>query len=967
MSIKPLPEDVIAQIKSSTTITSLNGVVCGLFKNSLDAGATKITVKIDYARGNCSVEDNGAGILPTEFASDGGLGKLHYTSRFPAHPSHHGSSGTFLASVAALSLMSIASHHQDYRSHNSVKIHNSKVIARHTPSPPDQRLLSFSHGTRVTVRDLFGSMPVRVKQRALTLDRATMLRDWENLKLSIVPILLAWPGQASISIRDGTGQQTAILRNSEAINAEVAERARRSLLLSRVSGLLCQAHLFDDADPATWVSLKASAAQLSIHAAVCLIPVATKRLQFISIGIQPLPNTGGQNVLYEDINRMFANSSFGAEEELGGVTEDEKVRRVTDRGNKPEYTNRELKSKRGIDRHPMFYIHVELDDAASYKAGHDADEMLDGRRNHLNAIIDVLKAMIHAFLKKHQFHPSSYKPIRRRSPKRHGSLALESGSSSRDNSPGLQVRTVPWTVGLPNTQAPSDAESCDSKETSGNESRFGEGSRMISGLRPPALSKALSHEKLTVRRLHSQSIIEDAATSPTSPALFDAGGGLLRAPFLEPEKTLDSDCFGSDDPVSATRKAKSDEISVHEEAIPWVNPTTKQKCFVDTRTGFVNTRAEADEVRESERQPNRLTKRLRGLRSGLRSPSSGAPGEPSPWMEDLLSSWKNPVFEAPEPPIPVAFDASMLGDSASGYFENGNSCHHGLAEILPKIESRISREAIRTAEVISQVDRKFILVKVSLKTGLQAAHTEDGASLLVIIDQHAADERCRVEDLMAGYFDAAGGRANSEVLNTSLQYEISSHERPLFEQHLSYFDYWGIGYSLNSLLSGPQFGGRKLPSFLKISSLPPCIAERCSTEPRLLIDLLRKEAWKLDETGRNHGHLPRPDAATPVGEQGSERQHWLSRLHGCPRGILDMINSRACRSAIMFNDPLSLGDCKALLARLAECAFPFQCAHGRPSMVPLVDMGNQGVDEVDTGSFGKQFRTWQARTKERRS
>ncbi|KAK6212649.1 DNA mismatch repair protein [Pestalotiopsis sp. IQ-011] len=599
MSIQPLPEDVIAQIKSSTTITSLNGVVCGLFKNSLDAGATKITVKIDYARGNCSVEDNGVGILPTEFASDGGLGKLHYTSRFPAHPSHHGSSGTFLASAAALSLMSIASHHQDCRSHNSVKIHNSKVIARHTPSPPDQRLLSFSHGTRVTVRDLFGSMPVRVKQRALTLDRATMLRDWENLKLSIVAILLAWPGQASISIRDGTGQQTAVLRNSEAINAEVAERARRSLLLSRVSGLLCQAHLFDDADPATWVALKASAAQLSIHAAVSLIPVATKRLQFISIGIQPLPNTGGQNVLYEDINRMFANSSFGVEEELGGVTEDEKVRRVADRGNKPEYTNRELKSKRGIDRHPMFYIHVELDDAASYKAGHDADEMLGGRRNHLHAIIYVLKAMIHAFLKKHQFHPSSYKPTRRRSPKRHGSLALESGSSSRDSSPGLQVRTVPWTVGLPNTQAPSDAESRDRKETSGNESRFGEGSRMISGLRPPALSKTFSHEKLTVRRLPSQSTIEDAATSPTSPALFDGGGGLLRAPFLEPEKTLDSDCFGSDDPVSAMRKANSDEINVQEEAIP-------------------------SEVRESERQPNRLTKRLRGLRSGLRSPSSGA-------------------------------------------------------------------------------------------------------------------------------------------------------------------------------------------------------------------------------------------------------------------------------------------------------------------------------------------------------
>lgn len=77
MSIQQLPEDVVAQIKSSTSITSLNGVVSGLIKNSLDAGATKITVSVDYVKGNCSVEDNGSGILPAEFASTGGLGKPH--------------------------------------------------------------------------------------------------------------------------------------------------------------------------------------------------------------------------------------------------------------------------------------------------------------------------------------------------------------------------------------------------------------------------------------------------------------------------------------------------------------------------------------------------------------------------------------------------------------------------------------------------------------------------------------------------------------------------------------------------------------------------------------------------------------------------------------------------------------------------------------------------------------------------
>ncbi len=77
MSIQRLPDDVISQIKSSTTVTSLNGVICGLLKNSLDAKATKITISVDYARGNCSVEDDGLGIPPTEFNTDGGLGRLH--------------------------------------------------------------------------------------------------------------------------------------------------------------------------------------------------------------------------------------------------------------------------------------------------------------------------------------------------------------------------------------------------------------------------------------------------------------------------------------------------------------------------------------------------------------------------------------------------------------------------------------------------------------------------------------------------------------------------------------------------------------------------------------------------------------------------------------------------------------------------------------------------------------------------
>lgn len=70
----------------------------------------------------------------------------------------------------------------------------------------------------------------------------------------------------------------------------------------------------------------------------------------------------------------------------------------------------------------------------------------------------------------------------------------------------------------------------------------------------------------------------------------------------------------------------------------------------------------------------------------------------------------------------------------------------------------------------------------------------------------------------------------------------------------------------------------------------------------------------------------------------------------------------------MFNDPLTLEQCSDLLERLVQCAFPFQCAHGRLSMVPLVDLRDGAVqlgssaenrDAEGRGeSFGWAFKMW---------
>lgn len=75
--IRPLPSDVAAKIKSSTSITHLNGVIIDLVKNALDAKAHTVHVSVDFKRGSCMVEDDGEGIPTAEFESSGGLGKAH--------------------------------------------------------------------------------------------------------------------------------------------------------------------------------------------------------------------------------------------------------------------------------------------------------------------------------------------------------------------------------------------------------------------------------------------------------------------------------------------------------------------------------------------------------------------------------------------------------------------------------------------------------------------------------------------------------------------------------------------------------------------------------------------------------------------------------------------------------------------------------------------------------------------------
>ncbi|XP_048456304.1 DNA mismatch repair protein Mlh3-like isoform X1 [Rhincodon typus] len=63
------------------------------------------------------------------------------------------------------------------------------------------------------------------------------------------------------------------------------------------------------------------------------------------------------------------------------------------------------------------------------------------------------------------------------------------------------------------------------------------------------------------------------------------------------------------------------------------------------------------------------------------------------------------------------------------------------------------------------------------------------------------------------------------------------------------------------------------------------------------------------------------------------------------RTVLKVLSSQACHGAVKFGDVLNVEECKSLMDSLAGCDLPFQCAHGRPSILPLVDLDHLVVEK----------------------
>ncbi|XP_012054632.1 PREDICTED: DNA mismatch repair protein Mlh3-like [Atta cephalotes] len=62
-----------------------------------------------------------------------------------------------------------------------------------------------------------------------------------------------------------------------------------------------------------------------------------------------------------------------------------------------------------------------------------------------------------------------------------------------------------------------------------------------------------------------------------------------------------------------------------------------------------------------------------------------------------------------------------------------------------------------------------------------------------------------------------------------------------------------------------------------------------------------------------------------------------SQMNALPLTIHNAIASEACHGAIKFGDKLTLEECTSLIQLLKNTKFPNRCAHGRPTIIPVIE------------------------------
>ncbi|XP_062588687.1 DNA mismatch repair protein Mlh3-like [Saccostrea cucullata] len=259
-------------------------------------------------------------------------------------------------------------------------------------------------------------------------------------------------------------------------------------------------------------------------------------------------------------------------------------------------------------------------------------------------------------------------------------------------------------------------------------------------------------------------------------------------------------------------------------------------------------------------------------------------------VADLFKEWENPVFPRPDMEVLNAETQKERTYGASKAQRSLNPC-------------TFTKDMLKDVEVLGQMDNKFIICV--LRTESQS----HGSGLLVVFDQHAAHERVRLEQLTKDCYENDEGRQfKSCILSSEEELKLTEEDVRVMEAFRGEFQRIGICFSKSKLSRDSVL----------IKEIPSCITkkEEKQREGIVILNILKNTI--------------------------TEHVQFLKSTKGAkdhmPLTIHKLLCGLACRGAIKFGDPLTKEECRKLLVSLAQCHLPFQCAHGRPSVMPLILM-----------------------------
>lgn len=648
---------------------------------------------------------------------------------------------------------------------------------------------------------------------------------------------------------------------------------------------LSQAKLLLCPETSKWRLASVRTDRFSIRAAVSIEPSPSKANQFISIGQVPLPRTRWASCLFETVNNLFETSSFGvARKEQDSTMTTSEAQKGQDKTAEVE------KSGKGVDRWPMFYLRIDTksDDLPRMVGQSDCSIELHAMIHHLT---NALESLFSHFLHTYEFKCS---------PRHAETIAFKASNSSGEKVPNQKPvghfaaersQAVAEARYLRHWHRVKSGRQCD------EDFRYG-----------LCLTEANSDCRVQANIVSGQQLL-----------IGDIGYG-------EMDLELVDGTLGLADAALNEKESKDEDKDVDTDLLSWTNPRNGQVIYLHPRTGVATpdidkTTMRSTRVGKSPQRPppGRIRRNFR---------TSAFKGDEERTVLSSLNLQKYnrlcSLSKLDNPINSIKLGEPSVVDGRQSSFESDVSANQGTRNV--------TKESLSLATVVRQLDQKFILACVpASRDGSKEPEQEN---LLVLIDQHAADERIRFERLCQDIC-----KYDFTRLTTPLVFEITEPEAELFQKQRTYFQKWCFDYKLHGDVGSASFSERRHKArgcTIEITTLPALIAERCRAEPKILSDLLRKEVWSdrwksecIASTGRDKDSTR---AATS----------WLSEIPHCPAGMLEMLKSRSCRTAIMFNDQLSRDKCSNLVRRLSHCAFPFQCAHGRPTLIVLAKLG--GID-----------------------